>query len=208
MGESLRKWSFVLGLGIGIALMSLIMFLMQGAATQAQQQALMAFLEDNEIRINEAMEELMEELIGELAQDSAETLSQDEIISAAMDLGMMFEAQPDITQPAEASEEIDEDEDEVVVQQAPTPQPASSPPPAAVNLAEILPQGENVVLDIQPGSSATSISLVLQQNGLINNQQEFLSFLIENEADGLLGSGRYEIVRGSTFEEILEILVE
>ena len=196
----MKKWPFLLGLGLGIVSVSLVVFLMQTAANGAREQMMEVMRAENEV-ISHALEELRASL------DFGETLSQDDIISAAMGLGMVFYEPGGPAYSELDEEEAGEEDEEAEPEPQAVPPPPAPPSPAPSVAAPQHQLGESVVIDIPAGSSATSISAMLAQNGLVPSQQDFVGFLLEMGADGMLGTGTREIARGADFHEILEILV-
>lgn len=72
--------------------------------------------------------------------------------------------------------------------------------------AEVEP-GRTVVVEIPSGSSARSIAGILVGNGVVPSAIEFESLVRTREAGSLLKAGTYELVTGTDFDEIVDLLI-
>jgi len=110
----------------------------------------------------------------------AQTLSNEDIIAKAKELGMIFKTEEE----SEKSTETQTQQQSEV-----TDEPA-----------------EIIDVRILPGSSAISISKTLYEAGVIDNSDDFLTFLKQNNKENTIRAGYFEIPLGSSDKDILEIL--
>ncbi len=110
----------------------------------------------------------------------AQTLSNEDIIAKAKELGMIFK-----------TEEESEKSTGTQTQQQ----------------SEVIDEPAEIIdVRILPGSSAISISKTLYEAGVIDNSDDFLTFLKQNNKENIIRAGYFEIPLGSSDKDILEIL--
>jgi len=195
----MRKWPFVLGLGAGIAVMSLLLLVMHGSAEGALQQNLEVFQVES-ARIGQALEELSEQVAG-LSQEG---LSDDEIVSMASAMGMSFaepeallDASGDYSYEEQADYEEEPDFSELLI---PAQAPALPSPSVHQEYTYYM------VLQIASGANLSGIVSQLYETGVIDDEEAFTQFVIEQGSAGRLLAGTRYIARDAGFEEILQAL--
>lgn len=67
---------------------------------------------------------------------------------------------------------------------------------------------ETVKLVIAPGSIPDDVGEQLEEMGLVNDKEEFLSEVTRQEASGKIVAGTYEMSAGLGVDEIVKILTE
>lgn len=72
---------------------------------------------------------------------------------------------------------------------------------------EAVAEGESEIL-IPPGALPGDIASLLEENKLIDNRQVFLDKVIESNLETKLKAGTYSIPPGSSYEEVLDILIK
>jgi len=65
---------------------------------------------------------------------------------------------------------------------------------------------EVVAVTIEAGMSATEVSFILEEAGIIDDRKRFLDYVVSRQAASLLKSGTYILGKNSTHEEILKAL--
>ena len=98
--------------------------------------------------------------------------------------------------PTESPEETPEEPTENPAEQPTDPEPPQNP------------SGEEVSIIIPAGSLPGKIGLILQENGLIDSSKSFIAKVVEMNMDTKLKSGTFKIAKGSSYEEILNILTK
>ncbi|HQB53833.1 MAG TPA: endolytic transglycosylase MltG [Sphaerochaeta sp.] len=63
-----------------------------------------------------------------------------------------------------------------------------------------------VAITIEAGMSATEVSLLLEEAGIVDDRKRFLEFVVSRQAASLLKSGTYILGKNSSYEEILSSL--
>ncbi len=63
-----------------------------------------------------------------------------------------------------------------------------------------------VAVTVEAGMSATEVSKLLEQAGVVDDQQRFLAYIVEQEAAALLHTGTYILGRNSSYEQTLGAL--
>ncbi len=65
---------------------------------------------------------------------------------------------------------------------------------------------KEVVFTIEPGTSSSSIALLLEEKGLINSKEQFETYLFEKGLETKLKAGNYSLTSDMSLEEIAEKL--
>lgn len=68
--------------------------------------------------------------------------------------------------------------------------------------------GKNIDVVIPTGALPGEIAVLLKENGLVDDDKDFISKVVELNLDTKLKSGTYSIPEGSSYEEILNILTK
>ena len=87
-------------------------------------------------------------------------------------------------------------------------EPPTEEPPIENEIVKPIVTGENVNVVIPSGSLPGKIALILSENKLIDNSQDFVAKMVELKLDTKLKSGTYSIPMGSSYEEILNIITK
>ena len=67
--------------------------------------------------------------------------------------------------------------------------------------------GDYVSIYVEKGDSSYTISRKLFEAGLIDDYKGFIDYVKDNNSEGILLYGRYDIRKSSTYEEILKMLI-
>jgi len=173
----MNKRNLFLGLGAGIILSSVVFYIA----------FLIAFKPVSDDYIISKAKELNMVSADEIPQ--AQTLSDEDIIAKAKELGMIFETKAE--NQTNKSEESEIQSTETQIQQQ----------------SEVTDETTEIInVRIFPGSSAISVSKTLYEAGVIDNSDDFLTFLKQNNKANTIRAGYFEIPLGSSDKEILEIL--
>lgn len=68
------------------------------------------------------------------------------------------------------------------------------------------PEDEVVAVTIEAGMSATEVSALLEEAGIVDDRKRFLAYVVGKQAASLLRSGTYLLERNASHEEILKTL--
>jgi hypothetical protein len=88
---------------------------------------------------------------------------------------------------------------------APAPAPAAQQQPAAQPAAQA-PKPANVTFVVEPGDLATTIAANLKAQGLIADEDAFLSRVSETGADTALKAGTFVVPTGANLDQVIEAL--
>lgn len=78
--------------------------------------------------------------------------------------------------------------------------------PGTVTVEE--PTGERIDIVIPPGATSESIAVLLHQQGLISSESQFITTLIARKLDTKLKAGTFSIPKGSSLDQVIEILTK
>jgi len=67
---------------------------------------------------------------------------------------------------------------------------------------------ENIKIVIPAGTLPGKIALILYENGVIDSNKNFINKVVALKADTKLKSGTFTIIKGSSYEEIINILTK
>lgn len=139
-------------------------------------------------------------------------LSEEEIIQEAKKLGMVMEEETEKVTGAlwmrdntEKEEDSKNEEDSEVDGDSKTDVMGGSE-----NTEGPDPSGEitYVMVPIYPGDSATAVAKRMQENGLVENADEFCKYIKDSGNTTSINVGEFQIPMGASYEQILEILIE
>ncbi|MDR2939339.1 MAG: endolytic transglycosylase MltG [Clostridiales bacterium] len=177
----MKKYNFIIGLGTGLIFSSLLIFIVYNT----ERKNIEAAQENHNI---------------------VQTVSNDEIIFKAKELGMVF---ADELEAAQVPLDKVADGQQVASNQSMPAEMADTlieaeALPAADNFGQAA--GNKITIDIPKGFSSAEIVSILKDNGVIQDEQAFTQYLVDNESTKKLSYGEYEFTEGMDFEEILNIL--
>jgi len=200
----MHKKSMFFGMGIGILAMvavSFVTYIVQRTAHLNENTQLMAMVEELE------------------AATPAGSVDSYYVIDRARSIGMVFPDEIDPQIVLYFPDPIDGDEAEYVynagagmesdieppeeLDAQATPEPTSTPEPTPSPTALY----NAVRMTISPGLTATQAAVYFEQMGLVDSAEEFSQFLIDNGYQTSILAGYFEVPRGSTFQEIVNIIV-
>ncbi len=171
------KKNLFLGLGIGIIISSTILYINFVSYKRNMKDTI-----DNSEIISKAYE-LGMILKSEVPSIEIKTLSNEEIISKAEELGMVFKIE-------ETTEISTIETIEIEIE--------------SETLSTII--NEEISIRITPGTSATEVSQILYEVGLIDDANNFHTFIKDNKKLNAIQVGFFRIPTNSSYEEILKIL--
>lgn len=93
--------------------------------------------------------------------------------------------------------------EEGVTPEPPVVTPPIVPPPVTPSV-----QGKMVKVSIPAGSLPGKIGSILESNQLINSSKDFIAKAVELKLDTKLKSGNFEILSGSSIEQILKVITK
>lgn len=185
---SIKSFSFGLGLGMAfVSLLSVVLIKAEVSKVKAENTA-----------------------------DVPVQMSDEEIIERAKELGLVSlndlpsrkdaeESVQSETQKEEINSDTEdnksENETEVITEKA-----AEETTILLDNLSNREESGEMVNITITPGSSAGMISVSLQENGLIDDSDDFKRYIVEKGLTKKLATGSFSIPKGADYDEIIEII--
>lgn len=180
--------SFMFGLGIGIAFVSLVVliFIKTMPAENMKQEPVIVDMTDEEIL--ERAKELGMVRISDLpSKNELEdiNLNEDELqdFEELENTEEKLE-EPEKSVPEEYSQEIDggydEDNEEKII--------------------------ETATIIISPGMNATSVAKLLYNEGLIDDAEAFKTHIVKTGYSTRIRSGTYEVPMGLTYDEIIELI--
>jgi UPF0755 protein len=71
---------------------------------------------------------------------------------------------------------------------------------------EVIPAGQLVKVVIEPGMNLTQIAGILEEAGVVDSALLFRLFVQQKEKEKSLAPGEYDMITGSEYEEVLEML--
>ena len=153
-----------------------------------------------------------------------DSLTEEEIITRARQLGMVMEEEQDAEKEAEkdAEKEAEKDaETQQVEEQDLEPDSTkedaaqSNEPTKGEEKATQEESGQGtaaepviVTVEISQGEYSDQISYKLLEAGLVSDAEDFNKYLTENGVDDDIAIGQHQITLGATYEEIASILCE
>ena len=185
---------YVLGLGTGVIIMSVIFFAVYTADASAEKETVYEAMTDEEIRqqaVRMGMVQLSD--IPEAAPQAE--ITDTEIIGRALDLGMAF--------PAE-TEAISETNEETEGSAMPAESAEPEEPEETVTVEDA---SGFFVVDIPRGSGSTNVSRILAEAGVIEDAEEFNRFIVSQNRATALQFGRFEIPKGISHADLLAMIV-
>ena len=92
---------------------------------------------------------------------------------------------------------------------APTEQPTTEPTAEPTEVPSKEPEtGDVIILEVNRGSNSYTVSLQLEEAGLVADANEFDRYLCTNGYAECIQVGNFEIAVGSTLEEIAKIITK
>jgi len=224
------KKPMIFGLGAGIFVMSIVFLLLGSVLNGAYEPDGRDFVAEN-YRLHEEVTELE----AQIAYLQAQTVSEQDIVAQAMELGMVFVTNPSHQDSEHFSVLPDDTEYREDAEPEPTPiptptatpapaqtqtppvatpAPTPTPPPAATPVPTPTPtpaptptpSGAVVQVEIPSGSVLNGISQILQEHGIISNAQAFTAYVLENGDDTRLFAGTFALHQGSDFATVLNVI--
>lgn len=166
-------------------------------------------------------------LIMTIASSRKGTMTDEEIIQRAMELGMESSSKTLISQVQEESSEqtesvqipteepveetappVKEKPTEVPAESAteePSPEPTEEPTQAPTE-EPIAEPGEAVTLTIYSGEHSATVARRMEELGLVDNYLDFDDYLCDNGYSRSVNSGIYKIMPGLSYEELAKII--
>ena len=144
-----------------------------------------------------------------------QTLTDDQIRERAEQLGMVDSSeltlaalQNSVQQQAQENTETEEamtttSEPETTVAPENTMEPEATPQPETIVASEA---AQTVTVTVKKGASSGSVSSRLQEAGLVEDAKTFDNYLCNNGYSRSINPGTYEIVPGTSEEEIAKII--
>lgn len=140
-------------------------------------------------------------------------LSRETIIKEAQKLGMVM---PDNTEDKTGlwAEDTEVEEGSEVVSENPETEADTTETEADFSETEVvedtqIPENENiVVITVEDSDAARQVAEKLFEQGLIDDAESFRLYLGEKGYASRIISGSYQIPRGSTYEEICDIIIK
>jgi len=71
---------------------------------------------------------------------------------------------------------------------------------------EVIPPGQQVRIIVEQGMNLTQIAEILEESGVVDNALLFRLFVQQKQKEKSLAPGEYDMVTGSEYEDVLEIL--
>ena len=146
-------------------------------------------------------------------------LSEDEIITKAMELGMVMKEDPkgnldevmegDLTKAPEATPTTEPTQSpEATPTAEPTKAPEVAPTTAPTKDPAIADDSRQITFTIEKGMSSGKVAELLQSIDLIDNAKEFNDYVIREGKAGAIMIGKYTVSKDASFDDILNAITK
>ena len=138
----------------------------------------------------------------------AQTLTDEQIRERASELGMVDSSELTLAALQNSAQPQTTMEPEVTEEPKPTTEPENTTEPEATEELELTtaPEQSQTTITIKKGSDSGSVSRMFYEAGLVENAKAFDNYLCNNGYSRSINPGTYEIVPGTSEEEIAKII--